>query len=85
VPGPQRFDFARTLRFAEAARRHGVQVLWSLMHYGTPDDVSLIDDSFCGHFAEFAGAVARALRRLAEAPTVYTPINEINFLAWAAS
>ena len=85
VPAPQRFDFARTLRFAAAARRHGVQVLWSLMHYGTPDEVSLLDDSFCQRLAEFAGAVARTLRPLAEAPTVYTPINEINFLAWAAS
>ena len=85
VPDPWRFDFTRTLRFAEAARRHGVQVLWSLMHYGTPDDVSLLDDAFCERFAEFASAVARTLRPLAEAPTVYTPINEINFLAWAAS
>ena len=26
-------------RFARAAQRHGLQVLWSLMHYGTPADV----------------------------------------------
>ncbi len=70
---------------AESARRNGLQVLWSLMHYGTPDDVSLLDDSFCARFAEFAGATARTLRPFAEEPTVYTPINEINFLAWAVA
>ena len=70
---------------AEAARHSGLQVLWSLMHYGTPDDVSLLDDSFCARFAEFAGATARTLRPFAEEPTVYTPINEINFLAWAVA
>ena len=77
------FDFRRTVRFADAAARHGLQVMWSLMHYGTPDDVSLLDDSFCERFAEFAGAVARTLRPLSDGARIYTPINEISFLAWA--
>ena len=78
-----RFDFRRMVRFADAAARHGLQVMWSLMHYGTPDVVSLLDDSFCERFAEFAGAVARTLRPLSEGARIYTPINEISFLAWA--
>ena len=78
-----RFDFRRLVRFADAAARHGLQVMWSLMHYGTPDDVSLLDDSFCERFAEFAAAVARVLPPLSDGPRIYTPINEISFLAWA--
>jgi beta-glucosidase/6-phospho-beta-glucosidase/beta-galactosidase len=79
------FDFSRAQRFAEAARRHGVQILWSLMHYGTPDGVSMLDDDFPRRFADFAAAAARALRPLTPRAPVYTPINEIGFLAWAVS
>ena len=79
------FDLSRALRFADAAERHGIQVLWSMMHYGTPADVSMLDDDFVPRFADFAAAVARALRHASQDPPVYTPINEIGFLAWAVS
>lgn len=84
--GGGRFDFDRACRMAEAARRHGLQVLWTLMHYGVPPDVDLMDDAFCDRFAAFAGAAARALAPLLdpEPQPVFTPINEISFLAWAA-
>lgn len=80
-----RFDFTRSLQTAEVAGRHGVQVLWSLMHYGIPAGVSFLDDAFCERFADFAAAAARALRATSDATPVYTPINEINFLAWAVA
>lgn len=80
-----RFDFSRPLRFAEAAQRHGVQILWSLMHYGTPDGVSMLDDDFGPRFADFAASAARSLRPLTPHAPVYTPINEIGFLAWGVS
>ena len=83
--GRTRIDFSRALRTADAAASHGVQVLWSLMHYGTPAGVSLLDESFCERFADFAGAAARALRGSLDEAPVYTPINEISFLAWAVS
>ncbi len=81
----RRFDFSRALRFAEAAERHGLQLLWTLMHYGRPDDVDLFEDDFAERLAEFAGAAARALRGTAGDAPVYTPVNEISFLAWAIS
>ncbi len=81
----RRFDFSRSLRAADAAGVHGLQILWSLMHYGTPADVSLLDDAFCERFADFAAAAARALRGSGDEPAVYTPINEISYLAWAAT
>ena len=55
------------------------------MHYGRPADVDLFSDDFADRFAEFAGAAARALRGTSDAVPVYTPINEISFLAWAIS
>ena len=81
----QRFDFRRALRFAEAARRHGLQIMWTLMHYGHPADVDIFSDDFTERCADFAGAAARALRGSGIGTPIYTPINEISFLAWAIS
>lgn len=82
---PGRFDFERVRRFNAAARRHGLQIQWTLMHYGTPGDVSLLDDALCARFARFARAAAEVISEDSPAPRVYTPINEIGFLAWAAT
>lgn len=78
-------DLRRVHRIAHAARRAGVQPLWTLMHYGVPGDLSLFDDALIERFARFAAAVARTLRPRMPGPRVYTPINEISFLAWAAT
>ena len=76
-------NLSRAIRFAAAANRQDVQVLWTLMHYGTPAGVSVMDDSFCDRFVEFAATVARTLGPYSEHPPVYTPINEISFFSWA--
>ncbi len=73
------------LDMARCAHRHGVQVVWTIMHYGTPSGLGLLDDGLVGRFAAFAAAAARALRPWCEDPPVFNPINEIGFLAWAAS
>jgi beta-glucosidase/6-phospho-beta-glucosidase/beta-galactosidase len=80
-------DLERVLRIAHSARRHGLTVLWTLMHYGVPDGASLRDDALIARFERFAREVARTLRQ-AKGPNgalVYTPVNEISYLAWAAS
>ena len=91
-PAPGCFDLRRALRIASSARDHGLQVIWSLMHYGTPADVSLLDDdpacpgsALSERFAAFAAAVARALAPFSDAAPIYNPINEIGFMAWAVS
>mgnify|MGYP003341039260 CR=1 FL=1 len=43
-PQPGVYDFTRALRIERSARRHGLQVLLTLMHYGLPADLSLIID-----------------------------------------
>ncbi len=82
---PGRFDFSRAEAMARTANRHGVQVVWTLMHYGTPPDVDLHDDRFIDRFAAFAAAAARAIGPHTDAAPVFNPINEIGFLAWAVS
>lgn len=78
-------DLRGAIDIARAARAHGIQVLWTLMHYGTPDDVSLLDEHFPDRFARFAARAAIELGEWTEGPPVYTPVNEISFLSWAVS
>lgn len=80
-----RFDFSRPRRFARIARTQGIQIQWTLMHYGTPADVSIQDDAFCERFARFAREAALALGDQAEDPPIYTLINEMSFVSWAVS
>jgi len=81
-------NLSRALRTQASAHRHGLQVLWTLVHYGIPDGLSLHDDAMLARLARFAAEVARVLgpgERAAGHMPVFTPINEISFLAWAAS
>jgi len=81
-------DLRRALRTQASAHRHGLQVLWTVVHYGLPAGLSLHDDTMIERLARFAGEVARVLgpaERAAGHTPVFTPINEISFLAWAAA
>lgn len=83
--GGGEWDFTRAIRMAEAARRQGLQILWTVMHYGVPDDLTLLDPALVPRFARFAAEVARVLTPLCPGPRIYTPVNEISFLSWTAS
>ena len=67
---PGVYDLERALRMARSARRQGLQILWTLMHYGTPADVSLMDDRLIERFAAFATAAAQALADETDGPPV---------------
>jgi beta-glucosidase/6-phospho-beta-glucosidase/beta-galactosidase len=77
------YDFASLAPIAAAARAAGVQVIWSLCHYGWPDDLDLFSPAWVDRFAAYAEAVARYLRANSDEPLVFAPINEISFFAWA--
>jgi len=82
---PGRFDLSTVLALVASARKADVQLVWTLCHYGWPDDVDVFDRSFVARFASFCDAVARALRDEGETAPIITPVNEISFLAWAAA
>jgi beta-glucosidase/6-phospho-beta-glucosidase/beta-galactosidase len=77
-------DLSRAILFAKSAKKHGIQVIWTFMHYGTPDGVNLRDDSFITYFIEYARQVAIALAPFSDKP-IYNLINEISFLSWAVA
>jgi hypothetical protein len=80
---PGVYDFSTVEPFVDAARTHGIQIIWSLFHYGWPDDVDIFTPAFVDRFARFAHGAARFLEQCLPAPRWYTPINEISFMAWA--
>jgi hypothetical protein len=81
-PMPGRFDFTSMMSRLEAAREFGVRVIWDLMHFGWPDHVDIFASDFTERFADYAQAVAEKLADQ-PGPHIFTPINEMSYLAWA--
>ncbi|MGZ8975710.1 hypothetical protein, partial [Methylomagnum sp.] len=77
------FDFSSLAPMLDAANRHGVQVVWTLCHYGWPDDLDLFSPAFVRRFVRFVGEVARYIADHSNAEPLYSPINEISFICWA--
>ena len=78
------FDFSSLAPMVVAAERHGMQVMWTLLHYGVPDDVDIFSVEFPERFARFSGEVAKFVQSHSRRLPFYTPVNEISFFTWAA-
>jgi len=76
-------DVARLHALSDAAQQHGLQVIWTLHHYGLPPGVDFFAADFAARFADFCDQVARALYGRSDRPPLYQPVNEISFLSWA--
>ena len=83
VPG--RRDFASVVPLVRAARRHGVRVVWDLLHFGWPDDLDPFQPVFVDRFAALARDFARLLADEGDAAPWISPVNEISFLAWGGA
>ncbi len=72
---------------ARAAASQGLQVVWSLMHYGWPDRLDPLarPGQFIDAFSRHCRLVAELIADVVGPPPVYQPVNEISFLAWAAT
>jgi len=78
------FDFSSLAPMVVAAERQGMQVMWTLLHYGVPDDVDMFSPEFPTRFARFSAEVAKFIQSHSRRLPFYTPVNEISFFAWAA-
>lgn len=80
---PGKYDWSSWLPMLEAAEEFGLQIIWDLFHYGSPDHIDQASDDFPKRFADFAVAALELRETVTRrAPTV-CPLNEINFLSWA--
>ena len=75
----------RLLTHARIAAEHGIQVVWTLMHYGVPKGIDLFSERFVDAFTRHCENVVELLHWVDGPPPVYQPINEISFFTWAAT
>lgn len=81
----RRLDFASVRPMLAAARRHGIQIVWSFCHYGWPEDLPIHSAEFVERFARYAAAAARFIADQSDDVPCFIPVNEISFFAWAAA
>lgn len=80
---PGKYDWSSWLPALEAAEEAGVQIIWDLFHYGSPDHADQASPDFPQRFTEFAVAAIELQQTISNRPPVICPLNEINFLSWA--
>jgi beta-glucosidase/6-phospho-beta-glucosidase/beta-galactosidase len=80
---PGQYDWSSWLPMLEAAHEVGVQVIWDLFHYGSPDCVDEGAEDFPQRFTDFAIAALELQESVTGKPPLICPLNEINFHAWA--
>jgi hypothetical protein len=80
---PGKYDWSSWRPALEAAERTGVQVIWDLFHYGSPDHVDQAADDFPERFTEFAVAALELQQSISRRPPLVCPLNEISFMSWA--
>ncbi len=78
-----KFDFSSLASMVRAADAAGLQVGWTLCHYGWPQDIDIYAPEFIDRFARFCRETARFVKDHSDGIPCFTPINEISFVAWA--
>jgi hypothetical protein len=80
---PGRYDWSSWMPMLEAAEQAGVEIIWDLFHYGSPDHADQASADFPKRFADFALAALEAREQVTRSPPLVCPLNEINFICWA--
>jgi beta-glucosidase/6-phospho-beta-glucosidase/beta-galactosidase len=80
---PGHYDWSSWMPMLEAAEREGLQIVWDLLHYGSPDCVDQAGPDFAERFTSFALAALEVQQSVSSRPPSIVPMNEINFHAWA--
>lgn len=60
-------------------------MIWSLHHYGSPDDLDIFSPAFVSRFVRYAVAAAHLIGEHSSEIPYFTSINEISFFSWAGS
>lgn len=77
------YNWSDLLKMVEAGRRHGIQQVWDLCHFGFPDDLTPLHPMFARRFAALCRAFVKAYREVRPlGELIVTPINEVGFLSW---
>ena len=82
---PGNYNFSSAAPMVEVSRKHEIQVLWDLCHYGWPDDIDIFKPEFVRRYSRFAMRFAKWLASETPGPFFFAPINEISFFSWAGA
>ena len=80
---PGQYDWSSWLPALEAAERLGLQIIWDMFHFGSPDHADQADEDFPQRFADFAVAAVEVQQSISSQPPALCLLNEISFLCWA--
>lgn len=80
---PGSYDWSSWMPALEAAEQLGLQIIWDLFHYGSPDHVDQAAPDFPERFTDFALAALEVQQSVSGRPPIICPLNEINFISWA--
>ena len=69
------FDFSIIESRARAANELDLQVIWTLCHYGWPNDIDVFSSAFIDRFAHYCERTAQYLKHFSDTPAVYSPIT----------
>jgi len=82
---PGQYDWSSWMPALEAAEQLGLQIIWDLFHYGSPDCIDQAAPDFPERFTAFAMAALELHQPVTGRPASVIPLNEINFLSWAVN
>ncbi|WP_345109189.1 amine oxidase [Hymenobacter algoricola] len=80
---PYHYDWSTVQVLLDAGRRHGIQQVWDLCHFGYPDDLTPLHPMFARRFAHLCRAFVDFYRQQRpDEVLIVTPINEVSFMSW---
>ena len=80
---PYQYDWSTVAIMIEAGKKHGIQQVWDICHFGFPDDISPLHPTFARRFSALCRAFVKFYRSINPTETfIVTPINEVSFLSW---
>jgi beta-glucosidase/6-phospho-beta-glucosidase/beta-galactosidase len=78
-----RFDLSSFLPMLEASIKEDIQVIWTLCHYGWPDDLDIFSGKFVDRFERYARKMAEVLVDHGIESPLIIPFNEISYFCHA--
>lgn len=79
---PGQYDFSEVLNRIQCAKKHGIEQIWDIIHFGYPADIYPTHPGFTERFVSLCKAFTMFYLMHSDSELKVIPINEISFLSW---
>lgn len=80
---PYQYNWSNVEYMIEHGRKHSIQQVWDICHFGFPDDLTPLHPMFANRFAALCSAFVRFYKSInPNGNLIVIPINEVSFLSW---